>query len=285
MEESNGVHMNIGIMQSRLSPVDLNKGYQYWPEMWWDNEFLLAYKYGFSHVEWIYDDNPNNLLNTDKGIAQILDIVKKTNVTVPCICADYFIKHPFWDVTQTTQNIKKLNMLIMHGFRLGVKNITLPLVEQSSLLGNDIMTTFDKQSELLDALRPCLDIAGRHMINICLETDLKPFAELKGLIARGGSDRLGICHDTGNLMEQGYDPVDAFSVYYQYVKHIHLKDKIRFERPNVEIGTGEVNFRNLFNVMAGVKYDGTVTFQCSRKEYDLEFIKKQYARMKTYVKA
>lgn len=268
--------MNIGIMQSRLSPVDLQKGYQYWPQMWWDNEFKLAKLYGFNHIEWIYDENPNNLLNTEAGMKEIFTLSNKTQVGVRCICADYFIKHPFWDITQTTKNIKIMNMLIMHGFRLGVKNIVLPLIEESTMQGNQIMTSEDKQGEFLAAIKPCLDIAGQYMVNICLETDLKPYTELKSLIAAGGSPRLGICHDTGNVIEQGYDAVDSYSVYYPYVKHIHLKDKVTMERANVEIGTGNVDFTKLFTVMSGVKYDGTLTLQCARKEYDLEYIKKQF---------
>ena len=268
--------MNIGIIQSRLSPIDLNRGYQYFPEMWWDNEFKLAKLYGFSHIEWIYDDNPNNLLNTDEGINEILNMIKSNQINVECICADYFIKKPFW--SNNTEAVKVMNMLIVQAFKLGVKNIILPLIEESTLIGEKKIA-FGKEVQFISNMKLCLETAGRYMVNICLETDLKP-TDVFTLVQGINSDRLGICHDTGNLIEVRYDESNSFGIYHKYVKHIHLKDK-KIRRPaNVEIGTGDVTFRNLFKYMDSVKYDGTVTLQCARKEYDLEYIKKQFNKIK-----
>ena len=261
-------------MQSRLSPVDLQKGYQYWPEMWWDNEFKLAKLYGFGHIEWIYDDNPNNLLNTSDGQKEISQYINKTLVNVQSICADYFIKYPFWDMACANKNIKTLNMLIVQAYKLGARTIVIPLVENSSMA-----TNFAKQKDFTRNMRICLDVAGRYMMNIALESDMEP-EKLKHLVANFESDRIGICHDTGNVMEIGFDESHSFAIYYPFVKHIHLKDKIKGQSPNLEIGTGNVSFRNLFHDMENVKYDGTVTLQCARKEYDLEYIKKQFNKIK-----
>lgn len=266
--------MNLGIIQSRLSPVDFTKGYQYWPETWWDNEFRLAKLYGFNHIELIYDDNPNNLLNTDEGVVRIFKESNKNVVGIQAICADYFIKKPFW--SEPTQSIKTLNKLMINGYRLGARNITIPLIEESSLYRQP-----DREKKFIENLKPCLDIAGRYMMNICLETDLPP-VYLKSLVQSFGSDRIGICHDTGNCMELDCDPNAIFSIYFPFVKHIHLKDKIRFEKENVEIGTGGVRFTYLFDFMRTCGYDGTITLQCARKEYDLDFIKKQFYRIKNY---
>ena len=263
--------MTYGIMQSRLSPIDLSRGYQYWPEMWWDNEFKLAKLYGFDHIEWIYDENSSNLLNTDLGVKEILEKIKQTGVNVDCICADYFIKHPFW---VGHIGIKVLNKLIVQGFKLGARNIVLPLIEESSIFENQ-----DKLEGFINNMRLCLDTAGRYMINICLETDLSP-DNLKCLIEPFKSERLGICHDTGNVECQGYDAVEAFHTYHALVKHIHLKDKCKGQQSNIEINTGHVNFKGLFALMSVLEYDGTVTLQCARKEYDLDFIKRQYKKVR-----
>ena len=270
--------MNIGIMQSRLSPIDMKKGYQYWPKEWWDSEFVLARQLNIPHIEWIYDDNHANSLNTDEGQAKVLHAINQNLVQVESICADYFIKHPFWstEAGHATSNIKKLNMLIIAGFKLGARNIVIPCVEESTI------DNYKKKYQFIHNVLACLPTAGQYMMNICIECAM-PFDDLAKIVEKIDNERFGICMDTGNWRSAGLS-LDVGRLPELPIKHVHFKDCMVGGK-NIELGTGDVNFYNFIAYLERTGYDGTCTLQCARHdEFDLDFIKSQYQKIKSIVR-
>lgn len=269
-------YQHIGIMQSRLSPLSGTK-YQQFPASWWELEFKLAQQYGFSHIEWIYDDNPDNILNQEDGYKQVLKQILNTGVEVEAICADYFIEHPFWDNSQFSVNIKKLHKLIIDGFRLGSKVIVIPLLENSTI---DSKT---KIRHLVKNLSICLEYASRYMINICLETDLPPEHFHTLLRYFDGQERIGVCYDSGNSAASGYVIDREFSSFGHLIKHVHIKDRT-LSGPNTQIGKGATEFTKLFDFLQRFDYTGKMTLQCARTpEYNLDYINQQFETTKQYI--
>lgn len=260
--------MNLGVMQSRLSPINTKIAYQYWPSEWWQNEFSLAKIHRFNHIEWIYDTNPDNCLNTDAGISTVLGQILNNLVRVEAICADYFIDNPIWDDSLQKDNIRTLNRLIVAAFKLGAKNIVIPCLDNSAF------TRVEQFKATGRCIKAVLDVADRYMINLCVECNLAP-AELKDLLHQAYHPRFGVCLDTGNLVAAGQDLL-VVNDYIGHVKHVHLKDSISKIPGNVETGTGSVDFALVFNMLRQVEYDGPYTLQCSRgNEYDLDLVYKQ----------
>ncbi len=72
-----------------------------------------------------------------------------------------------------------LRRLIVNGAKIGVKDIVIPCVDQSSLLHAQ-----DSVEQFIANIQPIITLAEYHQVNLALETDLapEPFAELLQLI-------------------------------------------------------------------------------------------------------
>ncbi len=263
----------IGVMQSRLSPLG-SRAYQAFPPITWEAEFSFAKAMGFKYIEWIFDNQPENLLRTPNGPMDILRVGMDNQVLVRAVCADYFIKDNFTQ-DNPSKAIAELNHLIVQCYKLGVRNIVLPCLEDSSL-GLEYTQLFAKN------IQPCLDIATQYWVNICIESDLPP-DEVVDLIKACKSSRIKICYDTGNSASLGYNINEEFEKYGQHIAHVHLKDRLR-GGPNVEIGTGDCDFEKVFNNLKKVGYDGFMTLQSARASedlYQLSFTGNQFSTIKS----
>ena len=125
----------VGVMQGRL--LNKYKGrYQAHPVGYWKDEFQSAQEIGLDCIEFILDfnDSIKNPLLTKEGLDQILDISEKTSVGVFTICADYFMDAPLHskDLSVSEQSYKIFIRLLNNAYKLGVTDIVLPCVDQSS---------------------------------------------------------------------------------------------------------------------------------------------------------
>ena len=92
--------------------------------------------------------------------------------------------------------------LLNNAVELGVTDVVIPCVDQSTLGGKPAVDRFVK------TLLPIVVIAEKHGINLSLETDLAPqlFVEL---LERFNSNRVTVNYDIGNSAALGYDLFDA----------------------------------------------------------------------------
>ena len=126
----------IGIMQGRLLPKYQNR-YQAHPLGYWQKEFELSEKVGINYIEFIFDYNDfqkNPLMSFD-GVDLILEAINKTGVGVRSVCADYFMEAPLHSQIQEIayQSTEVLKVLLINSHRLGITDIVIPCVDQSSL--------------------------------------------------------------------------------------------------------------------------------------------------------
>jgi len=268
----------VGVMQGRL--LNKYKGrYQAHPVGYWKDEFQSAQEIGLDCIEFILDfnDSIKNPLLTKEGLDQILDISEKTSVGVFTICADYFMDAPLHskDLSVSEQSYKIFIRLLNNAYKLGVTDIVLPCVDQSSLNCQKAVERFVKK------LHPLLELAEKNNINISLETDLAP-EDFGALLNRFNSNRVTVNYDIGNSASLGFNPVEELDVYGERITDIHIKDRIFGEGP-VELGEGDADFSLFFEKLNEFNYKGPFIMQAYRDDEGLEIFKKQLAWIKPYL--
>ena len=145
-------------MQGRLLPKYQGR-YQAHPVNYWQQEFELSQGIGLDCIEFILDfnDAEKNPLLEKGGVDKILSLTDKTGVSVKTVCADFFIEAPLHSkdnaISELSQEVMKrlLNSLA----ELGVTDVVVPCVNQSSLANQQRVNRFVKQ------FTPCVHIAEK----------------------------------------------------------------------------------------------------------------------------
>lgn len=270
----------IGVMQGRLLPR-YNGCYQAHPVGYWQEEFWLAANLGFDLIEFILDfsEMEKNPLIYDGGLDEILDVSEQTGVTVQSICADYLMAAPIHcpldSVAKQSQSILKI--LIINAFRIGVRDIVVPCVDQSSLTDIESIRLFTKN------LRPVLKLAEEYSVNLALETDLPP-QPFYNLLKELNSPIVTVNYDTGNSASLGYNLAEELAIYGDRITDIHIKDRI-FGGSSVELGSGNTDFDALFEALSKINYNGPFIMQAYRDDEGIEVCKKQMNWIKPKLEA
>jgi len=251
----------IGIMQGRLVP-SRGRGTQFFPFEEWRGEFYSAAKVGIDEVDFIFDMDryEENPLWTQEGIKEIQQAIGESGVKVRHICADFFMRRPFFRVSEgeRKENIEVLRKLLEAAKQIGAINIEIPLVDNSST------KTEEGKELLIQSLKECLPKAQELGITISLEADLPP-KELLDLVQRFNDPFLKITYDSGNSSSLGYDAYEEISIYGKYLSNVHIKDR-PFGEKTVPLGTGDANFEGLFKGLKEQEYQGSFTLQAARQE-------------------
>jgi L-ribulose-5-phosphate 3-epimerase len=268
--------MDIGIMQGRLLPK-LKGRYQAFPVGHWEAEFFIAKELGLQNIEFILDygtDDQNPLMTKD-GIARIKSVINSSGVGVKAICADYFMEAPFHS-SHRSKSEEVLKVLIENAAELGVRDIVIPCVDQSS------MKTPEHQEQVVSSISKVLPLAEKKNIFLNFETDLAPRA-FREFLNKLKSPNIKVNYDIGNSAALGYDPTEEFEAYGHLISDLHIKDRV-LGGTTVKLGTGNANFEKVFSLLKQVNFKGNITMQASRAatyledfahvKYQLEFARK-----------
>ncbi len=253
----------LGVMQGRLL-AEYKGRYQAHPVGYWRDEFEIAADLGLELIEFILDfenAGKNPLLAEPEAV---LKAAAETGVEVRSICADYFMEAP---IQRNTASAGVLDRLIANAASLGVRDVVIPCVDQSSLNDDTEAAGF------AEALRPLADRAGEKDVNLSLETDLAPgpFVEL---LERIGHAAVSVNYDTGNSAALGFDPAEEFAAYGNRITDIHIKDRALAGGP-VMLGDGACDFQTVFGLIAKSDYDGPLIMQAYRDDEGLGVFKRQ----------
>jgi L-ribulose-5-phosphate 3-epimerase len=264
------IFSSLGIMQGRL--LSKYKGrYQAHPVDYWHEEFQLASDLGLDYIEFIldYNDLESNPLMSQQGINLIQNKVQETGVGVRSVCADYFMEAPLHHENRSMQAQSEiiLKRLLDSCKTLGVSDIVIPCVDQSSLNNNEA------QERLKRSLVSFIDSAETAGINLALETDLapEPFANLLDFFP---SNRITVNYDIGNSSSLGYDPIHEFNLYGSRISDIHIKDRV-LGGGSVFLGTGNADFSSFFKALRSINFAGPIIMQVYRDDEGKEVFKKQ----------
>tara|TARA_R100000742_G_C4260048_1_gene77868 strand:- start:187 stop:951 length:765 start_codon:yes stop_codon:yes gene_type:complete len=231
--------MKIGIIQGRLSKPE--NGFQECP-IEWEGEFDLLPKLGLNHIEWIitYDNFHNNPIFYK-------DISK---YPISSVCADFMVSDKFCD---SEYLIKYLEPLCLAVEENNIKNITIPLLENSSVEEKDIRDKFMK------VFYPYTE--EHKNINFLIEAELHQ-EKLKKMLDLNSN--LFVTYDTGNITSCGLSHEDYIFELTNKIKQVHIKDRIRNPLETVEPTTGNTDFELIFKCLKQVNYNGLYTLQTAR---------------------
>ncbi|TGL59746.1 sugar phosphate isomerase/epimerase [Leptospira ognonensis] len=260
----------LGVMQGRLLPKYKGR-YQAHPVGYWQEEFPIAKSLGLDCIEFIldYNDFEKNPLSSEKGIQELKQVIGETDVSVVSICADYFMEAPLHspDIAVVEESKQVLSLLLNHASILGVKDIVIPCVDQSSLKSKSDKTTF------YNNLLPFVKIAEEKEIRLSLETDLNA-SEFLEILQMFGSKAVSVNYDIGNSASLGFKPEEEFAAYGKFITDIHIKDR-KLNSGSVELGTGNADFPTVIALINKLGYTGPFIMQAYRDEEGLEIFKKQ----------
>ncbi len=246
----------IGIMQGRLSPPS-SRRLQAFPFGSWEEEFPRARTLGFDCIEWLFEDEgfATNPLWTDAGVRRIQEITARHGVGVWSVCADYFMLHPFFRVTDAEgkASVEVLRRLIERAAAVGASTILLPVLEAAELRSDAEL------GQLTAALHACLPAAHSAGVRFGLETEL-PMARYLEVIRRIGDERVGAYYDVGNAAARGYDLTADVRALGPVIYGVHIKDRPR-NGPSVPLGEGAVDFGECFRALREIRYTGPLVLQ------------------------
>ncbi len=245
--------LRFGIVQGRLvqsPPGEL----QWFPQRYWESEFFIAGALGIDYIELIAErnHNPGNPLWLDGGIARMRDLAAANRMSLHALCDDFIIDHALCGDDAVLRQVVDL---VGRGGRLGARKLVLPLFEASEL-------TPTNAAAFRDPLRAIADAAAAQGMLVCLETILTA-RELMAALDAFGHSALSVVYDTGNRVAFGHDLPGDIRLLGSRISHVHIKDKNSANR-NVLLGTGLVDFRAVFEVLAEIGYSGPYTFETQR---------------------
>lgn len=248
--------MNIGVIQGRLLPP-VDNMVQEFPVDWRD-EFSSLETLGLEHIEFIVTKKS---FDDFKGLV-LSDYVDR----ISSICCDNIIDCEFYKRSFLDEQLLPICRIASE---LGISNINIPLLEESSLC----VENFGEFSENI------ISISSEFpelTFNFELESPLHISLALVNL-----SERFGFVYDTGNLNYIGVDHVEYINGIIHKIKNVHLKD--RDSAGSHYPGTGTTDFGLIFDVLSSKGYDGLFTIQTKRGETGLELdtISKHFYYFKT----
>lgn len=248
--------MKLGVIQGRLSePIDGK--IQEFPLDGWEKEFLILDDLKLNHIEWII---------TKKSFDEKITNLKINNFSdrISAICCDHIIDEKITEIQFLEKN---LSPVCEWALKNKIDSINIPLLEESKITDEnkeklfDTLTTFSKKYENLN-------------FNFEIESDISTCLEL---INR--SKNFFLVYDTGNITSCGFDTEEWINKGFDYIRHVHLKDRTISPIKTVEPLSGDTNFVKIFDLLKSRNYNYYYTIQTCRGE-----IGKEYETIKRHIK-
>ncbi len=231
--------MKLGVLQGRLSPP-VGGHYQEFPEDW-NTEVDVLHTLGLKGVEWLITKNKfldNPLINSDLSGVPILSV-----------CLDNLVDEKIDDYNFLKDNLTPVCEAML---KLGIKNATIPILDESDL------SSTDKRSTFCEIMEPYGDIYPD--INFCFEAEMPP-EELREIVDL--RDNFYVTYDTGNITSSGINHELYIEFFKEKILNVHIKDRT-FDRKTVAPTTGDTPFDLIFKKLNEIEYNGFYILQTAR---------------------
>jgi len=245
--------MKLGIIQGRLSkPVDGK--IQEFPIECWKKEFLILGDLKLNHIEWIITKKSFNEKITDLKIEDY-------SSRISAICCDHIIDEKIVDIDFLEEN---LSPVCDWAIKNKVSSINIPLLEESRI-------TDENKEKLFNNLVLFSKKYKNINFNFEIESDILTCLDL---VRR--SENFFLVYDTGNITSCGFDYEEWVTKGFEYIRHVHLKDRTISPIKTVEPLTGDTNFKEIFDLLKKKNYNYYYTIQTCRGQsgYEIETINK-----------
>lgn len=249
----------VGFMQGRLSPM-VDGRIQAFPWHVWRDEFPLAQKYDFHLMEYTLDQERlyENPLLTSEGQTEIRQLCRRHAIQIPSLTGDCFMQVPFWKASTEQRSVLEQDFLAVAKacYAVGITLIVVPLVDNGRLENRN------QEDQLIGFLSTLSDFLLSNQLRIVFESDFGP-AELARFIGRLDPLLFGVNYDIGNSAALGYSVNEEFAAYGYRILNVHVKDRVR-GGTTVALGTGAVNFIDVFEGLGRINYRGNFILQTAR---------------------
>jgi hexulose-6-phosphate isomerase len=266
----------IGIVQGRLS-TPVKGAIQAFPKDNWREEFPIASNIGLNAIEIIYDGPRNPLAKIDTA-NEIINLAQDNNIEICSVSADYSMYYPLYGKTAAS-SLKNIIKIVNICGQMGIPRVGLSFEDNSAILYKD------QAAQAISNVIKIAEVANIYNIVLTIETSLSPTNTME-FISRVGYEKLKVNFDTGNSIANGENPKETILELNNNIGGIHIKDRKYLFGSTVTLGTGDVNFRDCFEAINQIEYDGTIVIQGARGENDIEtaknylkFIRMQMARI------
>ena len=251
MKKDVNFYRKFGISQGRLTK---SNELQRFPYESWQDEFSNASKLNISFIELLTERkyNKNNPVWSKNGREEIKNLCAANNLEIYSICVDYIIDHSLLNDKSSTTHLEKI---FRAASKLGCKIVILPLLEESNIDANN-------SDQFIDILSYLSDKAQESGLIICIESILNStdLAKFLGLLNKKNVKSV---FDTGNRALEARNLYSEITILKNYIAHVHIKDKDMYGE-NVILGTGLVNFSEIFSALSEINYKGPLNFETTR---------------------
>lgn len=242
----------------------------------WEERFKLAKNANFDFIELSVDKNRLNKLDySDEEIQELLNLTKKYNMPFQTMTLSANRYYPIGDIEKREFGINLIKRAIVLAKKLNIKVIQLTAYDVYDKESTEETKRLYKEG-LLEALKFNED----YKIILAIEVleDVPHFntsEKLVKLIKEINSHYLKEYADNGNLIYNGFDPVEDLHDCKDEVVAIHIKDAIYHNEHNIEYGKGEVDFEKVFAYLKEINYKGYLVSECWNEDDfkpDLKYI-------------
>ena len=257
------------MMQGRLVNTPNNQDLDWFPFNNWADEFSLASQLGVSSIELVFDreyhkDNP---LRSVSGREKIREAFLINGLTPYSGCLNFIIDNFIEDTIVFDACVSSLKALS----QLDVKFVILPLFGKSDI----------KLPATIKQVAKLSLIASNCGVQLLIEADEIAASILARLKANAGTN-VAIVYDIGNASYRGHDVEAELLLLHEKIAHIHIKDMNNFGL-NTLLGSGTVNFDNIFKSLLQIEYKGRFTLETCRGNDSLLTAKKNIEFILKYI--
>lgn len=242
----NEFEKRLGIIQGRLLPP-IDGLIQEFPIDNWKKEFQYIDNLKISFIEWIITKKSfDHFLN--------LDLIEYSS-KISSVCCDHLIDNRINDQNFVYQYLSPICDFCISN---NIKNITIPLLEESNLNQNNfenLKLTFKNLANFYNKLDFNFEIDAHFSLVNNFMMSHKNFY---------------FTYDTGNLTSSGFDHFEFIESVFRFIRNIHLKDRTINPIKTVEPLFGKTNFFVIFEKLRHLNYNGNFIIQTARREDGLE---------------
>ena len=260
----------IGIIQGRLSKAPKNR-LQHFPKNFKD-EFYLAKKANLNYIEFFSERkfNQANPIWTKQGIEEYKHLTKKNSLLINTFCDDFFISNSI----KKKNTINYFTLLSKNLYDLKCKKLVLPFYGKNTLNKKNILVMSKHIEKILKILK-------KNKIKLLIETNLnvKDYFTLKSKLKL---KNFKLAFDTGNRVIFNREIQKEIISLKNEIGHVHIKDKNNLKK-NVNLGSGLVNFKEVFKALKLIKYKHAFTIESQRGRNPILTAKKNVKLINKYL--
>tara|TARA_R110002124_G_scaffold34942_5_gene114150 strand:+ start:16358 stop:17137 length:780 start_codon:yes stop_codon:yes gene_type:complete len=236
--------MNLGLMQGRLSKP-ANGHIQEFPENW-ELEFVSLKECELAGVEWLITkgcalDNPMYTSPVTAGSYPVMSI-----------CLDTLVDKRIIDENYLNENLVALCETLLDC--TPIRNITIPLLEESSMCDGASRKTFCRLIKNIGDSFPDIKFSFE------AELGMQELLEIVSLC-----DNFYVTYDTGNITSYGLDHSKYVEFFADKINNVHLKDRT-YDAKTVSPLEGDTDFETIFKSLKRIGYSGPYILQTARSE-------------------